>query len=147
MPRRAPFVLGIVPLDLIALRGELIRAMARMAFVTEWSHLQEDLRAAGRKAAHPGPGGDWFDIAPKTTPTSALVWAENLAAAFETTNRAPLAALYWHDLDQAGILHTPRHVARWGHTRALEAMGHGTSWTDDYGYDSNVKVPSRDFYL
>jgi len=97
-------------------------AMARAAFLCSWADRAEE-RGVSLS------GKEIEDVAPRKTSKEANAWAKYLAKALSDTNEnAPLTKIYEGAMIFYGYTESPE---RFGHELAMEAMGHGISWTDN----------------
>lgn len=119
---------------------QIIDAMARAMFVTTWADRMEE-RGLGHKLS----GQKLMDIAPKTS-RDALAAAKKLAAMFAKANEgASMNDLYARALNVAGKRRGDTSPHSFGHYMAMEAMGHGVSWTDDHP-EFKVNIPYFEYY-
>lgn len=119
---------------------QIIDAMARAMFVTTWADRMEE-RGLGHKLS----GQDLMDVAPKTS-RDALAAAKKLAAMFAEANEgASMNDLYARALNVAGAHKGDTSPHSFGHYMAMEAMGHGVSWTDDHP-EFKVNIPYFEYY-
>lgn len=119
---------------------QIIDAMARAMFVTTWADRMEE-RGLGHKLS----GQKLMDIAPKTS-RDALAAAKKLAAMFAEANEgASMNDLYARALNVAGKHEGDASPHSFGHYMAMEAMGHGVSWTDDHP-EFKVNIPRFEYY-
>jgi len=119
---------------------QIVDAMARAMFVTTWADRMEE-RGRGRELA----GQKLMDIAPKTS-RDALAAAKNLAARFAEANEgASMNDLYARALNVAGKHEGDTSPHSFGHYMAMEAMGHGVSWTDSHP-KFKVNIPYFEYY-
>lgn len=119
---------------------QIIDAMARAMFVTTWADRMEE-RGLGHKLA----GQELMDIAPKTS-RDALAAAKKLATMFAEANEgASMNDLYARALNVAGKHGGDTSPHSFGHYMAMEAMGHGVSWTDDHP-EFKVNIPYFEYY-
>lgn len=119
---------------------QIIDAMARAMFVTTWADRMEE-RGLGHKLS----GQKLMDIAPKTS-RDALAAAKKLAAMFAKANEgASMNDLYARALNVAGKRRGDTSPHSFGHYMAMEAMGHGVSWTDDHP-EFKVNIPRFEYY-
>ena len=108
------------------LRDEIIESMARALFVTAWSYSESE---AGRSHG----GEELMDVAPRTSKRAEQA-AKKLAAAMEKTNGIPLEALYILAALQPGKRYGKDEPSPhlFGHYMAMQALGTGVSWWDDF---------------
>lgn len=119
---------------------QIIDAMARAMFVTTWADRMEE-RGLGHKLS----GQKLMDIAPKTS-RDALAAAKKLAAMFAEANEgASMSDLYARALNVAGKHEGDTSPHSFGHYMAMEAMGHGVSWTDNHP-EFKVNIPFFEYY-
>lgn len=130
---------------------KLIDSISRTLFVDAWATKQENLREDGKKSKDPGPGGDWFDIAPKTN-AEARNAAHQLIGRIEQLNGWNLPAIF----NQAVVQGGKDDPDKFGHYLAMQALGHGVAWTDtepEFGLPEiggkmkKFKLPHIEFYL
>jgi hypothetical protein len=122
----------------IQLRDEIIQAAARALFVDAWDSSE---REEGRGVR----GGALEDAAPDTIP-SAFEAAEQLIVEFEVLNTKAVDEMYTFAAAALGK-HYERPTPRlFGHYTAMQALGHGVSWSDDHP-DPGFELPHIDFYL
>lgn len=108
------------------LRDEIIESMARALFVSAWASSEEE---AGRSHG----GKELMDIAPRTSKRAEQA-AKKLAAEMEKTNGIPIEALYILAALQPGKRYGKEDPSPhlFGHYMAMQALGHGVSWWDDF---------------
>ena len=113
-------------------RDAFIEGAARAFFVSAFADYveDEDREDDGHEYPHPGPGGDWCDYAPETTPGNAYALAGELWAGLYALNgKAGPYTLANNAQAADGEEPDPEEF---GHYLAMEAMGHGVSWFDDH---------------
>jgi hypothetical protein len=114
---------------------DIIEGMARALFVTAWADYEEE---EGRTY----PGEDLMDVAP-ATPQEAVDAAEELYDTIESKSKINLNTFTPPGFDEgewSGLL-----AVELGHYLAMESLGHGVSWSDDYN-DHGLKTPSVQSY-
>lgn len=126
----------------------IIQSMARTLWVNVWMNQQEELKEQGQPHNCAGPGQDWMDIAPETTPhyrDDAL----RLAGMIEGLNTRGAGLCDGLEIwvyrafaadGLPGIRPTYDYVKDFGHYLVMESLGHGVSWTDDHK-DIGLKLP------
>lgn len=114
---------------------EIISSIARTFWVTWWADREEE---RGRRFP---PGTELFEVAPRT-PRAALEEAGKFIHEMEKANRMPLAAMYARAVRAAG----EEDVADlFGYYTAMQAMGSGVAWTDDYP-DHGLEIPYHESF-
>lgn len=127
-----------------AARKLIVRAAARAAFTDHWVREQEyKAEETGRRPPWPR-GANLEDYVPRKTPKSATVWAEKLIARVEKDSREDIVSMYDRLEAMSGHRRTPTPDL-FGHYIAMEALGHGVSWSDDHPYEG-LSVPNMDYY-
>lgn len=125
----------------------ILEGMARALYVQAWADRQKE-----RGKTYPGQ--NLMDVAPKT-PIGAYLEAAILIGKLETVNRMSLycllakaaradgrpnpepdCAYYWN----------PNYCKDFGHYIAMQALGHGVSWSDDHA-EFGLIVPHIEFSL
>jgi hypothetical protein len=133
---------------------QIVESMARTLFVNAYADHCEDgeynegnggpcegCALWGHNDGHPQPGGgqDWVDFAPETPP-EALDAANLLAALITGRNGTKLESLLERAVKADGNPEVnDKYLEDFGHYLAMQALGHGVSWTDDhaeFGYKS-----------
>jgi hypothetical protein len=120
------------------MRTEIVESMARAFYVLAWANAEEE---KGRSHG----GCELMDVAPSTA-RWALRYARRVAKRIEADNGAPLDVLYEKALAlctaPGAKLYTRRDPTAdlFGHYLAMQAMGSGVRWSDDYP-DHGVKLP------
>jgi hypothetical protein len=112
----------------------IVEAMARAMFVSSWADYEEE---HGRYY----PGQELMDIAPDT-PQDAIDEAVKLYDEIEEIND-----IDFNDFIPPGFSDDwDRELAdEFGHYLAMEALGHGVSWMDDYEHHG-LKIPNIEYY-
>lgn len=128
-------------------RETILDSMARTIFVCAYADhcdecdLGEDCEICGEHGSA-GGGQDWMDVAPEGTTPDAMAIAIKMVERFENANNIQLETAYARAAARQNAApgksywRAPtRH--EFGHCLAMEAMGHGVSWSDshpDHGY-------------
>ncbi len=110
---------------------------ARAFFVAAWSDEQEEKGKRFRQ------GVDLMDQAP-ATPLSAYVHAGILIGQLEVLNKASIYMIGERAAEADGVPEIDSQEL--GHYLAMEAMGHGVSWSDDHK-DFPIKVPYLEYHF
>jgi hypothetical protein len=116
-------------------------AMARAFFVSAWAESEEEL-------GHSHSGEELMDIAPETAPEAEDA-AEELVKAMEEENGMSVEDMFLQAAEAQGLSEEEAEeddemMEDFGHTTAMQAMGHGVSWSDDYK-PHGLKVPRHEF--
>lgn len=122
------------------LRDEIAEGAARAFFVDRWTNEAEELGHSF------GGGTDVMDVAPETPP-EVLPYAEQFLDVVQQLNGRTVTQLYEeHDEAASGPTASPDVF---GHYLAMQAMGHGVSWYDDYPVppSGEVRVPHAELWL
>ena len=122
-------------------RDAFIQGAARAFFVSAYADFVEDPERVqdGYDYLSAGPGGDWTDTAPETTPPNAYALAGQLwAGLYHLNGKAGPYTLVNNAQAADGV---EPDADEFGHYLAMEAMGHGVSWFDDHA-QFDMKVPS-----
>jgi hypothetical protein len=120
------------------MRDEIIAGAARAFYVLAWVNAEEE---KGRSHG----GCELMDVAPNTA-RWALRYAKRFAKRVEADNGASLDVLYERArlLTEApdGMRHARREPTPdlFGHYLAMQAMGQGVAWSDDYP-DHGLTLP------
>lgn len=126
----------------IGLREMVVDACARALFVCAYmDHCDEcTIRVCRVCGEHgkAGPGEDWMDIAPPENDESRQC-AEGLVTRFEAANERTIEYIYAHAERMTGHM-APPTPRLFGHYLAMQALGHGVSWSDDHP-DHGFAVP------
>ena len=139
---------SLTPKD-ASLRDEIMEAAARALFVNAWAQAWEDAGRSTRSWA----GQDLMDVAPPTNEDARQVvagWVDKLEAA----NGASLDVLYEraaaanNNAIAEGSNFNEASPKDFGYTLAMEAMGHGVSWTDDHApHGLKKRLPDLESWL
>lgn len=130
---------------------KIIEAIARNLFVQAYANfIEDDARTEDvSDLDRPGPGGDWYDHAPETSP-AALECARKAAESIERLNGTSLEALFAQATEacKAGRrcqkrTHTPEGF---GSALGFILTGTGVSWYDDHE-EFPLKIPSVEFHI
>lgn len=127
------------------IRDEIIESAARAFYVSWWANEQEN-----KKGFRGFGGGDLIDIAPRT-PRNVLTFARAFIADFEKTNGVRADQMYERAkalAEAPGGMHYARRDPSpdlFGHYTAMQAMGHGVAWSDDYP-EHGFKIPRAEYY-
>lgn len=114
-------------------RDEIIESAARAFYVSRWADDQEE---RDWPAGSPS-GRDLDEMAPRT-PKKVVAFAKKFIAAFERTNSMSVDQLYERAAEltrQPGGMRyarRPPSADLFGHYLAMQAMGSGVAWSDDY---------------
>jgi len=115
----------------------IIKAMARAMFVSAWVNHEEE-HGLTLEA-----GVDIMDLVP-CTPESAVCAAYRLVGKIEQKNGACFMCLF--EKTCGDLEHTDKLYRDFGHYVAMEALGHGVSFADDYT-DLAFDLPLVEYYL
>jgi hypothetical protein len=121
------------------LRAKIVEAAARALFVDAWASAEEEA-GRGRELR-----GELMDLAPETIP-EAVDQAEELMKEFEQTNAKAVDVMYQEAAALPGRHHSDPTPEDFGHYTAMQALGHGVSWSDDHP-EHGFKVPHISFVL
>lgn len=116
---------------------EFAEGAARAAFVSSWADYQEE-----RGKTYPGK--NLMDVAP-STPLSAYVWAGQLIGKMEELNSRNIHAIGAAVAEADGLGWMAFDGADFGHYMAMQALGHGVSWSDDHSQPKWLKVPYMEY--
>lgn len=114
-------------------RDEIIEAMARAMWVSEWASEMEERGTSFS-------GMDLMDVAPPT-PSEAVQLAVELASDIESDNGMSLSELYSKAVNAPGRHYSEPDPSSFGHDLAMQAMGHGVSWSDNHPRFGMKKLP------
>lgn len=122
-------------------KREIVDAAARAFYVTAWAEREEE-----RGRARGWGGRDLMDIAPRTSP-KAKVAGKRFIANLEAANKGTaVGALYVMAATAPGKHYKEPSPEDFGHTMAMQAMGHGVSWWDDHPHVP-ITVPHYEFTM
>jgi len=128
-------------------RDAFIEGAARCFFVCAFADFveEEEREDDGHEYAHPGCGGDWYDVAPEATPPNAYAFAGELWARLEMLNKATAPCGVISLLNQAAEANGVEEVdaEEFGRDCAMMALGTGVSWFDDNA-DFPLETPYMD---
>ncbi len=106
--------------------------IGRTFFVSAWASGREE---RGQSFS----GQEIFDVAPKTPEYMERMGLEYVRT-MERANQMPMRKMYEQALEKANLSDDPDHRDDFGFLTAMQAMGTGVRWTDDYE-DHGLKVP------
>jgi len=129
------------------------QALYRLANGSSWEGYTGDPEyaiEAIHNALRAGAGADWMDIAPETTP-SAEAMAEDLIHRLEIANNgARIGFLFRTACNRPASASESKadpdnddDRRTFGHFLAMESLGHGVAWSDDYP-SHGLTVPHSD---
>lgn len=118
-------------------RDEFIEGAARAFFVSAYSDYCNSGEPGSDGIPRAIDGEDWSDVAPEATPIQAYVLAGEMWAAIEHTNGQSL-----YQLARLAELadHDDIDPEEFGHSLAMQYMGHGVSWFDNHPR-FNIEIP------
>lgn len=122
------------PIDEVT--AHIAEEIARAFFVTAWADAQEERGTSFS-------GVNLYDVAPET-PEYVIRDAMDLVRSMERLNGMRMRDMYYRALDRAELIDAPDVRDNFGYMTAMQAMGSGVRWTDDYR-DHGLKVPYKDF--
>jgi hypothetical protein len=116
-------------------KDEFLEGAARCFFVCAFADFveEEEREPDGYDYAHPGCGGDWYDVAPEITPPAAYAAAGELWARLAILNKATAPCGVISLIDQAAKANGDDEidVEHFGRDCAMMALGTGVCWFDD----------------
>lgn len=118
--------------------AHITEQIARAFFVTAWADAMEE---RGKTF----PGEELFSVAPNT-PACALSAAKEFVRMMQIANKMPMDKIYAEVLDRLGLEDGPDLRDDFGYLTAMEALGSGVAWTDDYK-PHGMKVPYYEFNM
>lgn len=123
-----------------SVRDSFLEGAARAMFVSAYADFVEsDEDGEARDLPRPGPGQDWYDFAPVTTPPNAYALAGELWAELRALNGgAGVYSLMLLAEEADGDCSVDPE--EFGRCVAMTYMGHGVSWFDDHAR-FEMKVP------
>ncbi len=131
---------------------DIVESMARTLYVDAYATAVEralEDGIPGAKDLSPGPGGEWMDTVPRSTPRAAYKIADSLATEYEKLNDAHIYSLLKRaaKADDEEWPVGSEYAEEFGHYLAMMALGHGVSWFDDHE-EFPLKVPTIEgFFL
>lgn len=137
------------------------KGMTGALWITSYADwVENDQEPADRRhmdSLFPRPGGSWESVAP-TAPDSAHFAADDLYCLIERANNTSTADptttlmnLYHRAVEaDAKVVAAPfvpdeKYAELFGHYLAMEALGHGVTWTDDHA-EFPIRIPSYECY-
>jgi hypothetical protein len=121
----------------MSLRDEIVDAMARTLYVTDWADREEE---KGRTY----PGENLFDVAPATT-REAYRAGNKLADRIEERNKMSLDALYALAATAPGQHLREPTPEDFGYAITMQSLGHGVGWSDDHP-EIPMKLPHIEYH-
>lgn len=120
------------------MRDEIIEAMANAFWVSSYADWWEN--EGTLDDPHACSGEDWMDCS-LDIPDTAYVLAHKFCETIEESYDLTIEQLYNNTIALPGKHYKDPCFEDFGHYLAMEAMGHGVSWSDDHP-DHNLKIPS-----
>lgn len=119
------------------LKTHITEEIAKAFFATAWADAMEERGITFS-------GDEIYNVMPPEIPSVAREAARKLVSKMEKENRLPIEEIYRVALEKAELLDAPDIRDNFGFATALQAMGSGVSWSDDYP-DHGFKVPYMEF--
>lgn len=118
--------------------SEIREAMAKAFFATAWADYEEQVKHESLAQT------EIMDVLPDNIPESAYAAADNVIGTIEKSTGRKISDLYNEAKEAPGDHYKEPDEDSFGHYLAMQAMGHGVSWSDDHP-DLTFDVPRVEY--